>query len=1111
MPRLTVVLTGGGDDAALQRSLASLVGQGVDLEVRRADATDVEAAVEQAGGEYLTFLAIGDEVAAGGHAALVGALDESGSDVAVGRPAAAPPEVAEAFARRRTGTTVERVPALLTDDAAGNKVWRRAFWEARPLGWPGMPPTAVRAVVLCGLAVASTIDVLPDLALARRDTGPPARAHRPRTGDMVALADHLDTLLAVSAALERDQRPRAKKAFDGATIAGVLRFTLSQLTEADDATQRRLVETTGAFLVGAGPVAERSERAIHRLKFHLARRRLLPQLIEVVKAQRTGELVHAKVVRRGISYYGDYPFRTDRALRVPREVYRLRQELNLRTRIDDVRWEGDALVVDGVAHIGLLDVATPRAGRVWLSLLPSDGGRSVRLPVERRHRPDVTAESKDSPYTYDWSGFRTSIPLSALAGRGPGTRWQLRAAVVRGGVARRRFVTATSPGRARRPPLRELADGSRIVAVTEAGTFEIEVDPVPAVAEHLTVDGAELLLAGRVRVAAGEGATLRLDTPLGDGPVVPVTLREEHGAGRFEARLPLDAITRECHTATLVLPGGTSHVLRAALSLSPMLVARPDGSEVRASTSRTGRLLLTSAPARPELVAATWPDGGELCLRLRDVGDDTEVVLHAAKAQREVVVATRATDTGRVALLDPARVSSLAGALPLTEGTWRMGVRRRGHSAQEPLTADATVVGSLPLRRQVGAKTFTVQEVDGGVELVAGPDLLDDERGAVNQRRLQRVEFPAFRARGLRDEVLFESYESRAYADNARAVFEELARRDTGLTCRWVVLDGQTELPDGLEPVRRHSREHYEALACSRYVVVPNYRPLRDWLTTPQDQVVVQTWHGAPFKKIGFDNERGERTSSRDYHDRLLRESARWDYLLSPNPPSTPILRGAFGFDGKMLETGYPRTDIFFRPDRDEIAERVRSRLGLPPGKKVALYAPTMRDDLRYGGNRFSLDLRLDLEKARIALGDDHVLLVRRHAKVVDTITTADGEFARDVSLWPDVNELLLATDVLITDYSSLMFDFADTGRPMLFFTYDLEDYRDRLRGFYFDVHRVPGPLLMTSDEVIAGIREAEQLRAEHDPAYRAFVRDFCAWDDGGAAARFVDEVFTRH
>jgi CDP-glycerol glycerophosphotransferase len=137
------------------------------------------------------------------------------------------------------------------------------------------------------------------------------------------------------------------------------------------------------------------------------------------------------------------------------------------------------------------------------------------------------------------------------------------------------------------------------------------------------------------------------------------------------------------------------------------------------------------------------------------------------------------------------------------------------------------------------------------------------------------------------------------------------------------------------------------------------------------------------------------------------------------------------------------------------------------------------------------------------------VLLVRRHAKVVDTITTADGEFARDVSLWPDVNELLLATDVLVTDYSSMMFDFANTGRPMLFFTYDLEDYRDRLRGFYFDVERVPGPLLMTSDEVISSIREATSLREQYDATYRAFVADFCTWDDGGAAARFVDQVFT--
>ena len=171
------------------------------------------------------------------------------------------------------------------------------------------------------------------------------------------------------------------------------------------------------------------------------------------------------------------------------------------------------------------------------------------------------------------------------------------------------------------------------------------------------------------------------------------------------------------------------------------------------------------------------------------------------------------------------------------------------------------------------------------------------------------------------------------------------------------------------------------------------------------------------------------------------------------------------------------------------------------------MYAPTMRDDHNYGNNRFRLDLQLDLAAARAALGDDHVMLLRRHAKVVDGIA-ADGEFARDVSLWPDVNELLLVTDVLVTDYSSLLFDFACTGRPMLFFTYDLADYRDRLRGLYFDPAILPGPQLATSEEVVSAIRDAPALRQQLKGAYESFTSRFCAWDDGRAAGRFVDQVF---
>jgi CDP-glycerol glycerophosphotransferase len=564
-------------------------------------------------------------------------------------------------------------------------------------------------------------------------------------------------------------------------------------------------------------------------------------------------------------------------------------------------------------------------------------------------------------------------------------------------------------------------------------------------------------------------------------------------------------------TLRIALPGAAKSVpLRAAAGLSALRdpARDADGLDVGLGRTPTGRTRLTCIPPRPVVDHAQW-DGKVLELAGRWPVEGMEIALVTREAARDQVLTPVVSGDRFTVAFEPGAMVSLAGTLPIAQGDWLAVVRPSDDRADaHPLLAEDTVLATLPIRHDVGSKAIELTEDGGNIELLVGPALRDDERGVSNQRRLQTVEFPKYLASGLRDEVLIESYESRAYGDNARAVLEELARRETGLRCRWVVVDGQTELPPGVEAVNRASREYYEALARSKYVLVPNYRPLSSWLETPKDQILVQTWHGAPYKQIALDNQRGQAFGSRQYVDMLKRESARWDYLLSPNPPSTPILRKAFAYDGEMLETGYPRTDVFYSPDREARAAAVREKLQLPEGKKVVLYAPTMRDDHNYGGSRYSLDLRIDLRKARAELGDDHVLLVRRHAKVVDTVLAADGDFARDVSLWPDVNELLLATDVLVTDYSSLMFDFANTRRPMLFFTYDLEDYAGRLRGLYFDPARMPGPHLPTSDALVEAIRDVDALHEAHADKYRAFTDDFCAWDDGGAAARFVDRVF---
>ncbi|NUR87826.1 MAG: CDP-glycerol glycerophosphotransferase family protein, partial [Nonomuraea sp.] len=363
--------------------------------------------------------------------------------------------------------------------------------------------------------------------------------------------------------------------------------------------------------------------------------------------------------------------------------------------------------------------------------------------------------------------------------------------------------------------------------------------------------------------------------------------------------------------------------------------------------------------------------------------------------------------------------------------------------------------------------------------------------------------YPAAREEPLQDAVFFDSYTGKQFSDSPKAIHDELVRRGLPLELRWNVRDGQVELPATATPVRMYGAEYYQALARSRFVVTNAHLPV--WFRRREGQVVVQTWHGSTLKRIGYDIEDVQFARS-DYHERLAVEVPQWDYLLSPSPWCTPILRGAFRFGGEVLETGYPRNDVLFDP---ELGAEVRRRLGIPDGKRIVLYAPTWRDDRFHGNGKYVFDLQLDLDRWRERLGEDHVLLIRRHPNIAGRLRVSDPTAVMDVSAYPDVQELYLAADALVTDYSSAMFDFAVTGRPMLFFTYDLEHYRDQLRGFYFDFEaEAPGPLLRTAEDLMDAIEDLDAVAARYAALYESFRARFCPLDDGQAAARVVDTVF---
>jgi CDP-glycerol glycerophosphotransferase len=396
---------------------------------------------------------------------------------------------------------------------------------------------------------------------------------------------------------------------------------------------------------------------------------------------------------------------------------------------------------------------------------------------------------------------------------------------------------------------------------------------------------------------------------------------------------------------------------------------------------------------------------------------------------------------------------------------------------------------------------------DGAAILGVQKDLDDDERGRFNQQRLRRTVHAPARTEPLRDAVIYSSFRGRQYSDSPRAIHEELVRREAPFEHLWVVGDGQCEVPRTATVLRDGSREYHEALARARYVVYNDHFP--EWYVRRPDQVCVQTWHGTPLKRLGFDASQKQRTIRR-FERGWRAQVANWQYVVSPNRFSTPFLRQAYAIEGEMLETGYPRDDVLAGAGRDPATQGLRRRLGLPDGVRVVLYAPTYRDHVTDPQGRYRLDLRLDVERLREVLGPDTVLLMRKHHYVIDDIPVTDDGFVRDVSSFPDGTELMLAADVLITDYSSMMFDFANTGRPMLFFTYDLDAYRDEIRGFYFDfVATAPGPLLRTSDEVAEALRDLDAVKTEYAGRYAEFASTFCELDDGHASARVVDRVFS--
>ncbi|MDQ0362603.1 CDP-glycerol glycerophosphotransferase family protein [Breznakia pachnodae] len=363
--------------------------------------------------------------------------------------------------------------------------------------------------------------------------------------------------------------------------------------------------------------------------------------------------------------------------------------------------------------------------------------------------------------------------------------------------------------------------------------------------------------------------------------------------------------------------------------------------------------------------------------------------------------------------------------------------------------------------------------------------------------------------------IIFVAYHGRGYSCNPKYIHKYLLTQERFKDYKmvWAVKKFKvTEIP-GAKVVRYNGLKYFYYMSKAKYWVINCKMPKH--IIKKDDQVYLQTWHGTPLKRLAHDIQAKEETTfyrSEMTFDQMANtydnDVKKYNYMISPNHFSTEVFQSAFRISRKkLIETGYPRNDYLTNITDQEIAE-LREKYEIPEDKKVILYAPTWRDNA-YNAKGYTFELQADFYRWKVLLGDEYVLVFKPHYLIINRFKRAAylKDFVYNIGASADINELYAIADVLVTDYSSVFFDYANLNRPMYFYMFDLDEYAEELRGFYFDIYEtLPGPIITDENELLKTIKEDTY---DYD-RLKEFNEKFNSLQDGHSTEKVVNIVFPK-
>ena len=391
-------------------------------------------------------------------------------------------------------------------------------------------------------------------------------------------------------------------------------------------------------------------------------------------------------------------------------------------------------------------------------------------------------------------------------------------------------------------------------------------------------------------------------------------------------------------------------------------------------------------------------------------------------------------------------------------------------------------------------------------------------RKAINVYRYVRYKFRSIGIKTNNKTILFSCFNGKAYADSPKAIYEYIKNENQYKDYKFIWVFKEPEKYKFLEEqgntivVEQGTREHEQSLARAKYWFC-NHRVLEHQFPK-KNQIFVQCWHGTPLKKLGFDLEKTDNALNtlKELQYKYKTDAKKFRYMLSPSKFATEKFISAFnlkklGKENCIIEEGYPRND-FLSNYTDSDINSIKEKLEINKiNKKIILYAPTWRDNQHEAGVGYTYKTELDFDKLREELGQDYIILFRAHYFVSNKFDFKKYEgFIYNVSEVDDINELYVIADLLITDYSSVFFDYANLKRPIIYYMYDFNVYKDEMRGFYINLKELPGNIVKKQDELIKDIKNVTS-NFKYDEKYKKFNKRYNYLDDGKSSQRIVEEI----